>query len=630
MGELARGSVTDRPWGRTFAALGLRGLTGQLTVTSDGKRYPVAFSRGAVVAAHSPLAGDSGVRIAMTGGLISSTQVADIVRRQQASPNRDEVELIADLIRLGPDQALRLRRRMIAQRAARTFSLDRGDFIVDDRIALDVVPGCDLDIRAIVYLGARYNVAEQRLADEVDQFGSWFKIKQDAVIDIPQFGFADDERHVLELLFEGAAMQELELSSPDVDMRMVRAVIYSLVACNACDAEGAVAPAPAKAPVARGIPQAAPRAPLTGQATARATPPPMQPPVQPVQQRWQPEPELTLEDEPPRRQVASQPARPAAAPQPARAVAAQARPEPARAPDKPAFIKARTNPGGSFARADHPGMSTSPGEVLRLAPMAQAAPVKRKSPVDSQKAIAETEALIAARSRLVDDHVDHYTMLGVGQNASEKEISKAYFAIARQLHPDRLSSLGMPDEDKKAQRLFAHINTAFGVLSSPPRRAEYTAILKRGGEAAIRAEDAKAEQLANRILEAEEAFRRGELAMRRDQVAAAITEFKRAIELNPEESDYVVLLAWAQFCNTQDKPSIAQGVRRAIATAIRKSPNSVTGRFFLGRVERMLGRDQEALHHFQEVLDVEPGHPEATAEVRYLTERLGSNQRSKR
>ena len=34
MAELARGSIADRPWGRTFATLGLRGVTGQLTVGS--------------------------------------------------------------------------------------------------------------------------------------------------------------------------------------------------------------------------------------------------------------------------------------------------------------------------------------------------------------------------------------------------------------------------------------------------------------------------------------------------------------------------------------------------------------------------------------------------------------------
>jgi hypothetical protein len=46
--ELARGSTADRPWGRTFATLGLRGVTGQLTVAAEGRRFLVVFDQGAV------------------------------------------------------------------------------------------------------------------------------------------------------------------------------------------------------------------------------------------------------------------------------------------------------------------------------------------------------------------------------------------------------------------------------------------------------------------------------------------------------------------------------------------------------------------------------------------------------
>src|SRR5437660_7454519 len=110
MAELARGTVADRPWGMTFGALGLRGLTGQLTVTADGKPYCVAFEQGAVVGAASPVANDAAVRIALTMHLVTSTQVADIARRMAGAPDRDEIDVIAEAARLGPDQAMRLRR----------------------------------------------------------------------------------------------------------------------------------------------------------------------------------------------------------------------------------------------------------------------------------------------------------------------------------------------------------------------------------------------------------------------------------------------------------------------------------------------------------------------------------------
>src|SRR5438105_14371180 len=133
MTELARGSVGDRPWGLTFAALGLRGLSGQLTLTTEGKRYCVAFSRGAIVGASSPLASDAAIRVALTANLVSSSQVNDLTRRIAASRGRDDVEVIAEVARLAPDLTQRLRRRLVAQSAARTFSLEQGDFVVDDR-----------------------------------------------------------------------------------------------------------------------------------------------------------------------------------------------------------------------------------------------------------------------------------------------------------------------------------------------------------------------------------------------------------------------------------------------------------------------------------------------------------------
>jgi hypothetical protein len=52
----------------------------------------------------------------------------------------------------------------------------------------------------------------------------------------------------------------------------------------------------------------------------------------------------------------------------------------------------------------------------------------------------------------------------------------------------------------------------------------------------------------------------------------------------------------------------------------------VTARFYLGRVERMLGRDAEAQRHFRDVLAASPGHVEAAAELRVLELRQGGGK----
>ncbi|HEY6178341.1 MAG TPA: DUF4388 domain-containing protein, partial [Kofleriaceae bacterium] len=212
----------------------MRRHTGQLTVDSDGKRYCVAFQDGAIVAATSPQAADAIARIALTNHFITSTQVSDITRRLAAASDRDEVDVLADAIKFAPEQVLKLRHRLVAQRAARTFSLERGDFVLDDRVALPVFPGVVVDHRHVIYLGARTNLSEQRLVDDLRQLGVYFVLKPEAVDDLPRFGFEAAAQPVLEALKLGTSLPELEASHRDIDPRFAQAIIYALVSCTAC------------------------------------------------------------------------------------------------------------------------------------------------------------------------------------------------------------------------------------------------------------------------------------------------------------------------------------------------------------------------------------------------------------
>src|SRR5256886_15027537 len=62
---------------------------------------------------------------------------------------------------------------------------------------------------------------------------------------------------------------------------------------------------------------------------------------------------------------------------------------------------------------------------------------------------------------------DYYKTLGVGKNATDDEIKKAYRRLARQYHPDRNPG------DKKAEERFKEISLAHDVLSDAEKRKEY-------------------------------------------------------------------------------------------------------------------------------------------------------------
>ncbi len=62
---------------------------------------------------------------------------------------------------------------------------------------------------------------------------------------------------------------------------------------------------------------------------------------------------------------------------------------------------------------------------------------------------------------------DYYETLGVGRNASESEIKKAYRKMAIKYHPDK-----NPD-DKSAEEKFKQAAEAYEVLSNPDKKARY-------------------------------------------------------------------------------------------------------------------------------------------------------------
>ena len=61
---------------------------------------------------------------------------------------------------------------------------------------------------------------------------------------------------------------------------------------------------------------------------------------------------------------------------------------------------------------------------------------------------------------------DYYEILGVGRNASEEEIQRAYRKLARKYHPD-------VSKDKNAEKKFKEVNEAREVLKDPEKRKLY-------------------------------------------------------------------------------------------------------------------------------------------------------------
>ncbi len=69
---------------------------------------------------------------------------------------------------------------------------------------------------------------------------------------------------------------------------------------------------------------------------------------------------------------------------------------------------------------------------------------------------------------------DFYKVLGVAKDASQKDITKAYRALAREYHPDKNPG------DTAAEERFKEISAAYDVINDPERRKEYDELRRLG------------------------------------------------------------------------------------------------------------------------------------------------------
>jgi len=72
---------------------------------------------------------------------------------------------------------------------------------------------------------------------------------------------------------------------------------------------------------------------------------------------------------------------------------------------------------------------------------------------------------------------DYYEVLGVERNASESDIKKAFWDLARKWHPD------VNPDDPSAEAKFKEINEAYQILSDPETRSRYDMYGHEGGVA---------------------------------------------------------------------------------------------------------------------------------------------------
>ena len=92
---------------------------------------------------------------------------------------------------------------------------------------------------------------------------------------------------------------------------------------------------------------------------------------------------------------------------------------------------------------------------------------------------------------------DYYAILNLKRDATDRQVKKAYHAMARKWHPDKNRAPGQEERLEKAERYFKLIARAYEVLSDKDTRAAY--------DDGVDVDDSKWQQGHNQRREREEA-----------------------------------------------------------------------------------------------------------------------------
>lgn len=666
MSIVASGHVSDRPFARSVYWIAAKRFGGDLILIQDEQEYRVTWQGGAVIGAQSPLSADSEGRIALTAGLVTSTQLGDVLRRQ-AVAGKSQLEILAEAARLSSDQVVSIQRRAFAQRALRIFALDGASFMLDDQPSLARDPALpSLSVHWLVYQGVRAHYTEERLAAELAGVrGMRFRLAPQGRSFLSEFGFALPARRWLGSLGgqpddSGQTMNEVAAACPDMPRKEVIAMIYALLATDVVEAVGATPartgplshlrtgpiPRPGTGPLPRANTVPIPRlTPDSGaHAVAPAPPAAAQAPAQPAAAARAPAQ--------PAAAVARAPAQPAPAPAAARAPAAPAQPvrtEPATAQSSRAAPIPEPMPHTGSDRFASSGREPSAAARVAPAPAAASAPAPDDPAVPISPRLAAARAVKVARTRrrttlppvspdeirrliaikvsALDGGADHFQLIGVARDASDETIRDAYFELAGKIHPDRLRAAGINDLVDESQRVCAEINSAFSALSNATKRAQYVATLGASGAGSKGQQEAVS--MASRLLAAEESFRRGEWALRRNNFPEARAHFEKALELSPNEAEHHALLGWAIWCATDDKNSVRVDVLARIQRALEISPKSLAALYYRARVGAMIGEEDLALRNFRRVAEIDPSYQDARLQARLLESRREQQREDK-
>ncbi len=241
------------------------------------------------------------------------------------------------------------------------------------------------------------------------------------------------------------------------------------------------------------------------------------------------------------------------------------------------------------------------GEDARAPAPAAGEPAPQADPTAESSAVSD---VLAFRETMAKKNF--YQLLEVPKTASEEDIKKAYFQMARRFHPDRFDRKTVAAFKAPIDEVFDGITNAYRVLSNKDKRAAYDSGAATGGGQ---------EEVQDSAKKADIKFRQGKTLYGMDRFDEAVAYLEEAVRLRRDKADFFLLLAMAE----SRIPAYLRKAETDYQKAIALEPWNPEAFVGLGVLYKEAGLQMKAIRQFEKALEADPEHAKARQELDDLT-----------
>ncbi len=241
-------------------------------------------------------------------------------------------------------------------------------------------------------------------------------------------------------------------------------------------------------------------------------------------------------------------------------------------------------------------------------------PEEKKLPVEEmldkdmpdEEFLEEIDNLLEAAMSKETTYMD---ILGVDENTRPEKIKKIYFKFARRFHPDARPDLFQGEVREKVEDLFTKISEAYDVLGDDKKRSEYIKSMR----SKLSQEDM---DKAQRAIEAEMEFQKAEILLQRGKWNDAREILEKVVKLQPEEPEYSMYLAWANY--KVKGPAEAKKARSEIAKVLEQRPKVADGYYYLAMLDKEAGEMANAEKNLEKAQKMKPRDTDIKRELMFI------------